>query len=740
VIRRYPWIRIPFHLLGLGITLTAAAAAQTRVSDASNPWTVTLTPTLNPLPIAFCAAVRLDLVDPNTGQRPRNPAGYLMGFADFDLSVTSADPRAVVGQPIGTTGWNVCGCQAGTPGAVATITASYPAAALPAKLRAPGVAFQTTTTVTLATAKGRVDPPVCVAPLPPPVIVTATPLPPAPVARIAPGVPPTGVAVTGTPLIARLTWTAAPNATRYAVLRKDDAQAAVERSPPAFTATAFTDTLPDPRITYQYTVVAYYADGSQGSAPAVQYLSPPMLNPTGFTMTKKGQTSREAEMEFSWNAVPGAIRYRLDGAGIPDTGHYLTTTTASLNVPRGAGSWRVMAMYPGNHADIAGAATLAQVIRILPTPSEPWLTMRNGTGSLDEVQMPRMPMYHCAPLPPWGCIIEEHVPNQLQHPYEANYAAWVGRGLAMTLPVGLDVWLDMGWNRPGFAKVWDLPAQQVEEAVYGNSGDLGVGRRSFCAQKTRTAYLPGVYTVCYASAHGIAPGEPGFNDPSLITQPGTDQNRLLTMVITKEPTGSVFMVFAPLEPYTLSPTVTLDTQGEKHVPHACLSCHGGTYNPLTHKVDGASFLPIDPGLQLFANPAEKVAQQFKIRRINEIIAKSGSSPAVVAYINGLYGNAVQLPNQQATPDYVPAGWQAQAGLYRHVVRPYCAMCHLAAPSDLSFASWGNFQSNALRIKTAVCGLHTMPHSELQFKEFWLKDTGPLYLPGLLATTLGFPSC
>jgi hypothetical protein len=261
-------------------------------------------------------------------------------------------------------------------------------------------------------------------------------------------------------------------------------------------------------------------------------------------------------------------------------------------------------------------------------------------------------------------------------------------------------------------------------------------------QKTRAEQLPGVYTVCYASAHGIAPGQPGFNDPQVITNPGTglDPSLLLTMVITKEPTGSVFMVFSPAAKYTLSPTVTLDTEGAKYVPHVCLSCHGGTYNATTHKVDGASFLPIDPDLQLFKSAAEKTKQQFAIRRINEIIAKSGSSPAVVAYINGLYGNAVNVPHQHAKTDYVPAGWQEQSGLYKQVVRPYCAMCHLAANADLSFASWGNFKSNAVRIKAAVCSAHTMPHAEIQFKEFWTKDTGPLYLPGLLAASLGFPSC
>ena len=68
------------------------------------------------------------------------------------------------------------------------------------------------------------------------------------------------------------------------------------------------------------------------------------------------------------------------------------------------------------------------------------------------------------------------------------------------------------------------------------------------------------------------------------------------------------------------------------------------------------------------------------------------------------------------------------------------MCHLAAPPSWNFASWSNFQDNAALIKVAVCNAHTMPHAEIQFKSFWTKDTGALYLPGLLATTLGFPSC
>lgn len=45
------------------------------------------------------------------------------------------------------------------------------------------------------------------------------------------------------------------------------------------------------------------------------------------------------------------------------------------------------------------------------------------------------------------------------------------------------------------------------------------------------------------------------------------------------------------------------------------------------------------------------------------------------------------------------------------------------------------------VRTAdVCGAHTMPHAEVPFKSFWLKNTGALYLPGLLAAQLAYPSC
>ena len=123
-----------------------------------------------------------------------------------------------------------------------------------------------------------------------------------------------------------------------------------------------------------------------------------------------------------------------------------------------------------------------------------------------------------------------------------------------------------------------------------------------------------------------------------------------------------------------------------------------------------------------------------------MIVDSDPSSAVSTYIKGLYAGAVNVAGTHATPDYVPQSWSAQTGFYRQIVRPYCTACHLAAPTQWNFASWQNFQSNAALIKADVCSAHTMPHSELQFKAFWTKDTGAIYLPGLLAATLGFDSC
>ena len=54
------------------------------VTTAQVPWEVTLAATLDPLPIPFCAAVRLSIVDPKTGQRRYTTKAYLTFVATDD--------------------------------------------------------------------------------------------------------------------------------------------------------------------------------------------------------------------------------------------------------------------------------------------------------------------------------------------------------------------------------------------------------------------------------------------------------------------------------------------------------------------------------------------------------------------------------------------------------------------------------------------------------------------------------
>jgi len=572
------------------------------------------------------------------------------------------------------------------------------------------------------------------------------------------GPAPTGVTVNGTPLVAYLSWNAMPGAQRYAVWRGDGPNVSVERTPPGFTGTQFQDVVPDPRLAYRYSIVAYYPNGTSAEAPVVQFISPPMINPPGFTVRDLGGGG----VGFQWQPVPGVQRYRLDGPGLPNTGFFTTggnTSTGHPHMPAGPNSWRLVALYPGNYGDYPGASIASMVVRVLPPHSKPWLTQPNGPGLLSQVQTPA----HQEDNPDVGrCPIGNHS-GELFPIYDAAYAAWLGQAFTCgpviweksvsaqracgSIPdehyvncdiPGLKLWLGLGT----FSTLWDEPAQAANEVVYGNAGDLGVGRRAYCEQN-RGAPLKDLRTVCYATAHGIPPGQAGFNDRYAITHPGegVGDDFILSMMITKDASGTVFLVFGKNGKYTLLPSVNLDTEGPKLVPFVCTSCHGGKYNPSTRKVDGASFLPLDPGLLAFASPADQAAQEENIRDFNVMIYNSDPNSAIGNYLRGLYKGALGQPGARAQPDYVPGGWGPQAFLYRNVVRPYCTMCHLAQPGgSYNFASWANFQAYGGLIRNSVCAQHTMPHNELQFKAFWTKDTGALYLPGLLAWTLGFPSC
>ena len=177
---------------------------------------------------------------------------------------------------------------------------------------------------------------------------------------------------------------------------------------------------------------------------------------------------------------------------------------------------------------------------------------------------------------------------------------------------------------------------------------------------------------------------------------------------------------------------------------------------------GSTFLPLDPGLLDVSDRSDQTGKN--ILAVNQTIMANSPSTAVARYLTGLYGadpRTVVWPGVQygldgqiwkqgggdpasgtgwGNPDFVPQGWSSQAGLYRNVVKPHCAMCHLTASSSVDLSTATSFLQSKDLIYTAVCSAHSMPHSEISFNNFWTKDTGPFFLPGILSTTLGHQSC
>src|SRR5688500_8214675 len=141
------------------ILLTTLILASVTAGAQTPQWQVSLTATLDPLPVGMCGAIRLTLLDPVTRDVPRNPQGNRITIADFDMTVNGGTSAA--GRYLDAYHYDVCGCPGGVGGGTATVTASYPAQSLPAAARLRGVSFQQSVTFTLAPPKGAVIPAAC---------------------------------------------------------------------------------------------------------------------------------------------------------------------------------------------------------------------------------------------------------------------------------------------------------------------------------------------------------------------------------------------------------------------------------------------------------------------------------------------------------------------------------------------------------------------------------------------------
>jgi hypothetical protein len=139
------------------MTVLSSVAATAQIPPA---WTVSVTPSLNPLPVGMCGAVHLRVFDPGTGDVPRNAQGARVTIADFDLSI---EGTSVAVNQIDAYHYDVCGCPGGSPGGTVKVVATYPAQALAANARVRGVQITAEAPLVLAAPKGSSVPGACAA-------------------------------------------------------------------------------------------------------------------------------------------------------------------------------------------------------------------------------------------------------------------------------------------------------------------------------------------------------------------------------------------------------------------------------------------------------------------------------------------------------------------------------------------------------------------------------------------------
>ena len=154
------------------VLLSSATAAQ-------GQWRVDVVPFKNPLAIGGCGQVTVRAFDPKLKGTARTAGGNSVSNAGyFDMSVETSNKNGVSGRFESSSIWTVCACRAATVGSQAKITATYPAKALPEKLRAGGITAVGEATFTIVAGDSRpYNPPGCMATT---VVATARPSPPPP--------------------------------------------------------------------------------------------------------------------------------------------------------------------------------------------------------------------------------------------------------------------------------------------------------------------------------------------------------------------------------------------------------------------------------------------------------------------------------------------------------------------------------------------------------------------------------
>jgi hypothetical protein len=292
------------------------------------PWTVSIQPATNFVPIGNCLAVYIDLFDAAKKDIPRNPTGQRVSIADFDWTATG---NAAVGKYNGPNSWSVCACPGAAVGSTVHVMATYPAAMLPEKAKVPGLAFQSYIELPVAKAPGTNVPAGCDN-----VLVTTT------VATSVPGgqSPPPGPRGQGP-------FTNPPSGGTGTIPTTPAAPVGGTTPPPSGG--------PLGQVPYQATPLPI-------TSPPLE-LAPAKVTPANPKRFSASQTG-DGMVSLQWMPVPGVAYYQLWGPGLPSGGVTVSSGTSQVatGVPMGLQTWTVGSFYmPGAVSTPASAFTRAQL-------------------------------------------------------------------------------------------------------------------------------------------------------------------------------------------------------------------------------------------------------------------------------------------------------------------------------------------------------------------------------------------
>lgn len=286
------------------------------------------------------------------------------------------------------------------------------------------------------------------------------------------------------------------------------------------------------------------------------------------------------------------------------------------------------------------------------------------------------------------------------------------------------------------------------KAIYINNNDLGLTRRMFIKADNQDGTVAS-YIENYENIEDALRAEEDNDRRGLIVTLGMEYNVVPGANVNDPDAERVVTFYAWDDDGDRILEVDLDGRGDKFIPGACLTCHGGETKSLLGGGyrdggdTGAGFIPWDIDNFLFEDDTGSVPleeEEFKIA--NETVLATNPGAFVIETIQGWYGGET-LSSDTFFGGSVPDGWQPPAApisavrVYSQVVRPFCRTCHSQQgdefQSDLDFSTYDKFMSYKDRIEATVFDEGTMPLSRQTSDLFFENDLSAEILAEAIAS-------